>query len=134
MMVQDEWPRAYVALTGGSVPGLRVVARSDDPGAIALFGPFRRVAQLREAVRALAEGTGLRDCEHDDVDVRVYEWHAQHVNNSHGDSNIDGKFVADEHADAKYDGQFIVHAFADGKHYSDTDGIADVWREPLEYR
>ena len=56
MMVQDEWPRAYVALVGGSVPGLRVVARSDDPGAIALFGPFRRVAQLREAVRALAEG------------------------------------------------------------------------------
>lgn len=67
MMVQDEWPRAYVALTGGSVPGLRVVARSDDPSAIALFGPFRRVAQLREAVRALAEGTGLRDCVHDDV-------------------------------------------------------------------
>ena len=70
MMVQDEWPRAYVALTGGTVPGLRVVARSDDPGAIALFGPFRRVAQLREAVRALAEGTGLRDCVHDDV-VRI---------------------------------------------------------------
>ena len=40
MMVQDEWPRAYVALTGGTVPGLRVVARSDDPEAIALFGPF----------------------------------------------------------------------------------------------
>lgn len=67
MMVRDEWPRAYVALTGGSVPGLRVVARSDDPTAIALFGPFRRVAQLREAVRALAEGTGLRDCVLDDV-------------------------------------------------------------------
>lgn len=70
MMVQDEWPRAYVALTGGTVPGLRVVARSDDPGAVALFGPFRRVAHLRHAVRALAEGTGLRDCEHDDV-VRI---------------------------------------------------------------
>ena len=67
MMVQDEWPRAYVALTGGTVPGLRVVARSDDPEAIALFGPFRRVARLRDAVRALAEGTGLRDCVHDDV-------------------------------------------------------------------
>ncbi len=67
MMVQDEWPRAYVALTGGAVPGLRVVARSDDPAAIALFGPFRRVAQLREAVRALAEATGLRDCKTDDV-------------------------------------------------------------------
>jgi excinuclease ABC subunit C len=62
MMVMDEWPRAYVALTGGAVPGLRVVARSDDPGAVALFGPFRRVAQLRDAVRALAETTGLRDC------------------------------------------------------------------------
>lgn len=67
MMVHDEWPRAYVALTGGTVPGLRVVARSDDPGAIALFGPFRRVAQLRDAVRALAEATGLRDCIHDDM-------------------------------------------------------------------
>lgn len=62
MLVLDEWPRAYVALTGGRVPGLRVVQRSDDPAAVALFGPFRRVAQLRDAVRALAEATGLRDC------------------------------------------------------------------------
>lgn len=62
MMVMDEWARAYVALTGGPVPALRVVARSDDPSAVALFGPFRRVAHLRDAVRALAEATGLRDC------------------------------------------------------------------------
>lgn len=62
MMVMDEWPRAYVALTGGAVPGLRVVARSDDPSAIALFGPFRRVSRVRDAVRALAEASGLRDC------------------------------------------------------------------------
>jgi excinuclease UvrABC nuclease subunit len=62
MMVQDEWPRAYVALTGGPVPGLRVVNRSDDPSAVALFGPFRRVAQLRDAVRAMAEAMSLRDC------------------------------------------------------------------------
>jgi len=67
MMVTDEWPRAYVALTGGAVPGLRVVARSDDPSAVALFGPFRRVSQLRDAVRALAEGMGLRDCSLADV-------------------------------------------------------------------
>ncbi|WP_396214986.1 GIY-YIG nuclease family protein [Gemmatimonas sp.] len=67
MMVMDEWPRAYVALTGGTVPGLRVVARSDEPSAIALFGPFRRVAQLRDAVRALAEATGLRDCTLEDT-------------------------------------------------------------------
>ena len=67
MMVMDEWPRAYVALTGGAVPGLRVVARSDDPSAVALFGPFRRVAQLRDAVRALAEATGLRDCTLEDA-------------------------------------------------------------------
>lgn len=67
MMVLDEWPRAYVALTGGTVPGLRVVSRSDEPGAISLFGPFRRVAQLREAVRALAEATGLRDCALEDT-------------------------------------------------------------------
>lgn len=67
MMVMDEWPRAYVALTGGAVPGLRVVARSDDPSAVALFGPFRRVAHLRDAVRALAEATGLRDCTLEDA-------------------------------------------------------------------
>ena len=71
MMVLDEWPRAYVALTGGPVPGLRVVARSDDPQAVALFGPFRRVAQLRDAVRALAESTGLRDCTLDDLGTRA---------------------------------------------------------------
>ncbi|MBL0938759.1 MAG: GIY-YIG nuclease family protein [Gemmatimonadaceae bacterium] len=67
MMVADDWPRAYVAITGGPVPGVRVVPRSDDPQATALFGPFRRVAQVREAVRALAEATGLRDCLIDDV-------------------------------------------------------------------
>ena len=67
MMVTDDWPRGYVALTGGSVPGLRVVPRSDDPTAVALFGPFRRVGRLREAVRALADATGVRDCTLDDA-------------------------------------------------------------------
>jgi excinuclease UvrABC nuclease subunit len=67
MMVTDEWPRGYIALTGGPVPGLRVVPRSDDPSAIALFGPFRRVGRLREAVRALADATGLRDCALEDT-------------------------------------------------------------------
>lgn len=71
MMVTDEWPRAYVALTGGAVPGLRVVPRSDDPAAVALFGPFRRVGMLRDAVRALADATGLRDCAHDDIAGRA---------------------------------------------------------------
>lgn len=67
MLVTDDWPRAYVALTGGVVPGLQVVPRSDHPTAVALFGPFRRVGWLREAVRALADATGLRDCAHDDI-------------------------------------------------------------------
>lgn len=71
MMVTDDWPRAYVALTGGAVPGLRVVPRSDDPAAVALFGPFRRVGMLRDAVRALADATGLRDCAHDDIAGRA---------------------------------------------------------------
>ena len=66
MLVTDDWPRGYVALSGGAVPGLRVVPRSDDPNAIALFGPFRRVSTLREAVRALAEATGVRDCSLDE--------------------------------------------------------------------
>lgn len=62
MMVADEWPRAYIALTGGDVPGLKVVPRSDEPNAMALFGPFRKVSFVRDAVRALADATGLRDC------------------------------------------------------------------------
>jgi excinuclease ABC subunit C len=66
MMVTDDWPRAYVALTGGAVPGLSVIPRSDDPSAIALFGPFRRVSSLRESVRALADATGVRDCSLDE--------------------------------------------------------------------
>lgn len=67
MMVTDDWPRAYVALTGGDVPGLRVVPRSDEPSAVAMFGPFRSVSRLRDAVRALADTTGLRDCSLDDT-------------------------------------------------------------------
>jgi len=67
MMVTDDWPRGYVALTGGPVPALRVVPRSDDPDAVALFGPFRRVSRLRDAVRSLADATGIRDCSLDDV-------------------------------------------------------------------
>lgn len=61
-LVDDEWPGAYVALTGGPVPGLRVLRRTDDPNAESLWGPFRNVTRLAEAVRALAELTGVRDC------------------------------------------------------------------------
>lgn len=63
MLVADDWPRAYVSLTGGEVPGLRVVSTSDDPEAVALFGPFRKVHQLRDAVRVLSETMGIRDCD-----------------------------------------------------------------------
>jgi len=66
-MVSDEWPRAYVALTRGPVPGLRVVRRTDDAHADGLWGPFRRVHDLRDAVHALAELTGVRDCAIDDA-------------------------------------------------------------------
>jgi len=69
-MVVDDMPRGYVALTGGDVPGLSIVPRSDDPTAVALFGPFRRVAKLREAVRALADATGVRDCSLGDAAFR----------------------------------------------------------------
>ena len=65
-MVSDEWPRAYVALTAGPVPGLRVVRRTDDARAEGLWGPFRRVSYLRDAVHALADVTALRDCALDD--------------------------------------------------------------------
>lgn len=65
-MVNDEWPRAYVALTAGDVPGLRVVRRTDDARAVGMWGPFRRVDSLRDAIHTLAEVTGLRDCTIDD--------------------------------------------------------------------
>lgn len=65
-MVADESPRGYVAVTGGAVPGLRVVPRSDYPDAVAMYGPFRKIRELREAVQALAEFTGVRDCALDD--------------------------------------------------------------------
>lgn len=85
MLVTDDWPRGYVALTGGQVPGLRVVPRSDDPSAVALFGPFRRVAQLREAVKALADSTGLRDCSLDESSTKRVEalwFHTDHATNT----------------------------------------------------
>ena len=66
-MVSDEWPRAYVALTAGAVPGLRVVRRTDDARASGLWGPFRRVSALSDAVHALAELTGVRDCTLDEA-------------------------------------------------------------------
>lgn len=62
MMVTDDWPRGYLAITGGDVPGIRVVAQSDYPGAVAMYGPFRRVFALREAAQVLATLTGVRDC------------------------------------------------------------------------
>jgi excinuclease ABC subunit C len=66
-MVEDEWPRAYVAIARGPIPGLRMVRRTDDPQAEALWGPFRRVTQLADAVRALADVTGVRDCALEEV-------------------------------------------------------------------
>lgn len=66
VMVTDDWPRGYVALTGGGVPGLRVVPQSDFPNAIAMFGPFRKVRELRNAIQTLASFSGVRDCSVDD--------------------------------------------------------------------
>jgi excinuclease ABC subunit C len=61
--VDDEWPRAWIAITGGPVPAIRILPRTDDPSAVALFGPFRRVSWVREAVRALADVMQVRDCD-----------------------------------------------------------------------
>ncbi len=66
-MVTDEWPRAYIAVTAGVVPGLRVVRRTDDARAQRLWGPFRRVGDVRDAVRTLAELSGVRDCAIEEV-------------------------------------------------------------------
>ena len=63
----DDWPRGYIALTSGPVPGLRVLPSSDHAQAEYLYGPFRRVAALREATKVLADVTGVRDCTIDDV-------------------------------------------------------------------
>jgi excinuclease ABC subunit C len=59
----DEAPRGWLGVTAGPLPGLRVILRTDDPGAESLYGPFRRVGMLHEATRALADACGLRDCE-----------------------------------------------------------------------
>ncbi len=66
-MMNDEWPRAYVALTRGPVPGLRLVRRTDDAHADGLWGPFRLVSRVADAVHALADVTGVRDCTLDDA-------------------------------------------------------------------
>jgi excinuclease ABC subunit C len=66
-MMSDEWPRAYVALTRGPVPGLRIVRRTDDAHADGLWGPFRLVSRVADAVHALADVTGVRDCTLDDA-------------------------------------------------------------------
>lgn len=66
MLVTDDWPRGYVALTGGPVPGLRVVPQSDFPNAVAMYGPFRKVSALRSAIQVLATFAGVRDCNLDD--------------------------------------------------------------------
>ncbi len=58
----DEAPRGWLALGGGAVPALRVVLRTDAADAPVLYGPFRRLHQLTDAVRALADATGVRDC------------------------------------------------------------------------
>ncbi len=62
VMNEADFPRGYVALTSGPVPGLRVVPRSDDPGADLVYGPFRNPRHLADLVHALAEATGVRDC------------------------------------------------------------------------
>ena len=62
-MAVDEAPRGWVGVSGGPLPGLQVVLRTDAPEAESLFGPFRRVSLLVEAVRALADATGVRDCQ-----------------------------------------------------------------------
>ena len=61
-LARDEAPRGYLALTNEPVPALRVVMRSDDPQAALLYGPFRRLSDLADAARALADATGVRDC------------------------------------------------------------------------
>jgi excinuclease UvrABC nuclease subunit len=65
LMNTREAPRGWLALTGGGaghVPALRVVLRSDDPEAVVMYGPFRRLHTLGDAARALADATGVRDC------------------------------------------------------------------------
>ena len=62
LMNVDEAPRGWLAITNDAVPALRVLQRTDAPEAAVLYGPFRRLAMLTEATRALADATGVRDC------------------------------------------------------------------------
>ena len=58
----DQAPRGWLALGGGAIAALRVVQRSDAEDAAVLYGPFRRLQNLGDAARALADATGVRDC------------------------------------------------------------------------
>jgi excinuclease UvrABC nuclease subunit len=123
MMVSDDWPRAYVAITGGDVPALRVVPRSDDPAAVALFGPFRKVGWLREAVRALAETTGLRDCSLDDS----MTWAAPKYTRvpgclRHAVGTCPGPCIGAGVAEAYHEQVAVARAFLDGR--SDAPVVA----------
>ncbi len=58
----DDQRRVWISISNDPVPAIRIVSKSDDPSAAALFGPFRRVAQVKDAVRALVEVMNIRDC------------------------------------------------------------------------
>ncbi len=63
LMNTDGPPRGWLAVTGGAVPAVRVVLRTDAADAAVLYGPFRRLHMLADAARALADATGVRDCD-----------------------------------------------------------------------
>lgn len=68
-MKRDVRRYAFIKVTHGPAPKLHVVRGSArDPGAL-YYGPFTGAGRVREAVRALSNALGLRDCA-EDVPVR----------------------------------------------------------------
>lgn len=56
---------AFVAVTRGVAPRLVVLRGTGTRGEPTVFGPFVGAARLEEALRALSDSLGLRDCTHD---------------------------------------------------------------------
>lgn len=131
-LVTDDWPRAYVAITGGPVPGVRVVRQSDHPGAVALYGPFRRVAQLRDAVRALAEATGVRDCTVEGLALGrpVRRQHAACLRHAIG--NCAGPCIGAGEPAPYHDGVAELRAFLEGRTAAPLARVTAAMHEAAE--
>lgn len=65
MMKRDDRHYAFIKVTRGPAPKLHVVRGSGSDVGGLYYGPFMGASRVREAVRALNDALGLRDCAED---------------------------------------------------------------------